>query len=107
MYKLLSHMTGDSVFTHQSGRFAEECKPYLFGWFPELKIANDFLGKKGLDEWISKTATPEEGIEMWLDELKILEPKIKDTYEVGQIPMVDHEIKHPYDELVAMLGKDE
>ena len=93
MYELLNHMTGDSAFTYQLGRFAEECKPWLFRWFPELKIANAFLNEKGLDECISKTATPEEGIVMWLNMLKTLEPKIKDQYDIGQIPMDDHDKK--------------
>jgi len=105
MYKLLNHMTGDSAFTHQLGRFADECKPWLLHWFPELKMANACLAK--LDGWIKRDKTGTgEGVKMWLAELKLLEPKIKDTYEVGQIPMDDHDVRHPYDELVSMLGTD-
>jgi len=107
IYVLLNHMTGDSVYTHQLGRFAEECKPWLFRWFPELKIANACVSN--LDGWImrDKTGTNEEGIKMWLTELKMLEPKIKDQYDIGQIPMDDHDKKDPYDELIVMLGTDE
>jgi len=107
MYQLLGHMTGDSPFTHQLGRFADECKPWLFRWFPELKMANAALPK--LDEWIKidKTGTKEEGVKMWLAELKLLAPNIKDTYQIGRIPMDDHDKKHPYDELVIMRGTDE
>ena len=107
MYELLNHMTGDSAFTHQLGRFAEECKPWLFRWFPELATASACLDK--LDDWIKrdKTGTNEEGIKMWLTELKMLEPKIKDAYSIGQIPMDDHDKKDAYDELVAMRGTDE
>jgi len=107
MYELLNHMTGDSAFTHQLGRFAEECKPWLFRWFPELATASACLDK--LDDWIKrdKTGTNEEGIKMWLTELKMLELKIKDVYSIGQIPMDDHDKKDAYDELVAMRGTDE
>lgn len=107
MYELLGHMTNDSPFTHQLGRFAEEYKPWLLRWFPELAIANACLDK--LDAWIKDdmTGTGQEGIKMWIAELKMLEPKIQDEYEVDQIPMDDHDKKHPWDELVAMRGSDE
>jgi len=107
MYEILSHMTGDSVWTHQLGRFAEECKPWLFRWFPELATASACLDK--LDEWIKKdmTGTAQEGIKMWLTEIKMLDPRIQDTYEIEQIPMDDHNHKDPYDELVIMRGTDE
>ena len=102
MYALLGHMTGDSPFTHQLGRFAEECKPWLFRWFPELATANACLDK--LDEWIKKdkTGTNEEGIKIWLTELKMLDPRIQDVYEIGQIPMDDHDRKEPYKERKIM-----
>ena len=44
---------------------------------------------------------------MWLAELKMMFSDIKDEYEIGQIPRDDHEVKHPYDELVEMRGSDE
>lgn len=106
MYELLGHMTNDSPFTHQLGRFAEECKPWLFRWFPELGMANGYLDK--LDAWIKKDQTDrQEGIKMWIAELKLLEPNIQDEYEIDRIPMDDHDKKHPWDELVAMRGSDE
>ena len=85
MYDLLSHMTGDSVWTHQLGRFAEECKPWPLRWFPELATASACLVK--LDDWIKKdkTGTAEEGIKIWLTELKMLDPRIQEAYEIGQI----------------------
>jgi hypothetical protein len=36
LYELLGWMTNDQPFTHQLGRFGEECKPWLLRWFPEL-----------------------------------------------------------------------
>lgn len=87
LYEILNHMTGDSAFTHQLVRFSDECKPWLFRWFPELKIANACLDK--LDKWIKidKIGTAQKGVKMWLAELKMLDPKIQDTYQVSQIPM--------------------
>ena len=106
MYKLLGHMTNDSPFTHQLGRFVEECKPCLFRWFPELSMANACLNE--LDKWIERDNTDgKEGIKMWIAEIKMLDDRIQDSYDVGQIPRDDHDIKDPYDELVIMRGTDE
>ncbi len=106
LYALLGHMTNDQPFKHQPGRFAKECKPWLFRWFPELGNANACLGK--LDEWIKREPTClDEGVKMWLTELRMLFPDIKEQYEIDQIPRDDHDHKNPMDELIAMRGTDE
>lgn len=106
LYEILGHMTNDSPFTHQLPRFGEECRPWLLRWFPELGIAEASL--RQLDECIAKAPTcPDEGVNMWLTELQMLQPELKAEYDVPQIPADDHERKHPYDELVAMRGTDE
>ena len=106
IYELLGWMTNDSPFTHQLGRFSEECKPWLLRWFPELVPVNACLDK--LDAWIKQSNDgPETGIFYWLAEIKLLFPTIRDKYDVPRIPQDDHERKNPYDELVAMRGSDE
>ena len=106
LYELLNHMTGDNLFTHQLPRASRECCPWLIRWFPELKPTLTAGGK--LDEWLAKSPTcPQEGIIMWLAELRMMFPKIKDEYIIGQIPQDDHDRKDPYDELVQMRGTDE
>jgi hypothetical protein len=107
VYELLGWMTNDSPFTHQLPRFAEECKPWLYRWFPELGIGEACLEK--LDEWLGKgkTGDTSEGVLMWLAELRSLQPSLKETYDVPRIPQDDHERKDPVAELVAMRGTDE
>lgn len=107
LYEILGWMTNDSPYTHQLGRFAEECKPWLFKWFPELGYAN--ACEKNLDDWIAKdqTGTAQEGIKMWLTELKMLFPEIKDEYEIGRIPSEAHTNKGPITELAEIMGKSE
>jgi hypothetical protein len=101
LYGILGHMTGDSPFTHQLGRFAEECKPWLFRWFPELaKVETN-----SLDELL-KLHGPEKGVEAWLHALLFC-GRCKAEYEIGQIPHDDHDIKNPIDELIAIRGTDE
>ncbi len=105
LYDLLGWMTRDTPYTHQLGRFNEECKPWLIRWFPELQpmLACGTL----LDNWVVKSDTVETAIFYWLAELRLMFPDIKDYYDVPQIPQDDHERKHPYDELVEIRGADE
>lgn len=106
LYELLEHMAGEAPFTHQLGRFGDECKPWLYRWYPELVSVEGRLDK--LADWIAKSQDgPETGIVYWLAEIKMLFPELKDEYEIGQIPRDDHEAKDSYDELVAALGTDE
>jgi hypothetical protein len=109
LYEILGHMTGDSPFTHQLGRFSEECKPWLLRWFPELASPEMRTAEQELADAIVSIASNRLGdsvIEPWL--AGIIEGGLaKSEYEVGQIPQDDHERKHPYDELVAMRGTDE
>ncbi len=39
LYELLGWMTNDEPFTHQLPRFADECKPWILQWFPELQTS--------------------------------------------------------------------
>lgn len=44
MQKLLSHMVGESLFTHATIRAANECRPYLYEQHPWLrKITQDMV----------------------------------------------------------------
>ncbi len=106
LYKLLNHMTNDNLFTHQLGRAGKECKPWLLRWFPELNAVQTYECK--LDEWL-KTAPdcPDEAVKMWLTELKMKFLDLKDEYNVKQIPMDDHDVTNPFDELIKIRGTDE
>lgn len=100
LYELLGWMTMDSPFTHQLGRFADECKSHLFRLFPELGLASACLPK--LDNWLEKSQDmPETGIRMWLTELQMLFPEIKKEYAIPQFPL-DHTVKNPIEELAEI-----
>ena len=94
MYELLGWMTEDSPFTHQLPRFAEECKPWLLRWFPELQEITDQIELK-CDAGCVQEAQ------------NAIISRFGPTMEIGRIPRDDHEIKDPYDELVIMRGSDE
>lgn len=46
IYEVLAWMTNDLPFTHQLGRFAEECKPWIYQWHPEIIKADKWIENK-------------------------------------------------------------
>lgn len=107
-YDILNHMTRDDLYSNQLPRVIGECKPWLLRWFPELSIVLAPASQDSLSRWIASAPTcPEEGVKMWLAELRMMQPALLEEYAVPQIPQDDHERKDPYDELVAMRGTDE
>lgn len=96
-YELLQWITMDTLNTHQFGRLADECRPDLFRLFPELAYASANLDS--LDRWLASAPTcPQEGIKMWLTELRTMFPQIQMQYDVPQFPIA-HAIKDPVTEL--------
>lgn len=109
LYEILGWMTEDSPFTHQLGRFAEECKPWLLKWFPELEVAGSSKNIARLDELCenakARCENLESALEMWFKWM--MEPGtagLKESYEVQRIPLDNHESKSPIEELVEMRG---
>ena len=100
LYSLLGWMVGESPFTHQLGRFSEECVPWLFRWFPELEAVNSRL--EALDKRLGSYVAAEQAIQIWLAGLKETNPDLKDSYEVPMIPRDDHAFKDAVDELRKM-----
>src|SRR5579864_6454672 len=92
LYKLLAYMAGEAPFTHQLGRFGEECKPWLLRWFPELANANT----DSLDEFL-KVECPEKAVETWL--ASCVSGGMSDSYDVLIMPAVDHKRIDPIEEL--------
>lgn len=103
LYQLLGWMTNDEPFTHQLPRFAEECKPWLLRWFPELSQAK----VEDLDLALSVPGvSPLDAIEKWLLDLQTV-AGLKAMYDVPRIPADDHDRKNPLAELVEMRGSTE
>lgn len=105
LYAILDWMTNDQNFTHQLPRVAEECKPWLFKWFPELAPCGVQSALDSFDRWrkADKTGTAQEAIKMWLTELKMMFPTLKDEYDVPRIHPPDHARKDPVKELIEMV----
>jgi hypothetical protein len=101
LYEILGWMTNDSPFTHQLGRFSNECKPWLLRWFPELMGVDD-LDLMFLSE-ICESLGPEEGCNAWLRDVA-RNRNLKDEYSVSMIPRDDHTPRDPVAKLVEMVG---
>ncbi len=104
MYKLLEHMTNDAPWTHQLPRFANECRPWLLRWFPELEPLTDKVNKF-CDNLPKKENLSLAAID---DFITCLEKEVgKEKYDVPRIPMDDHEKKDPLDEFAVMLDRSQ
>ena len=113
VYQILNYMTRDNLFTHQLGRAADECKPYLLKQFPWLasdefqgvvdKLKNSLANNKSSEgEMANKTASYI--VNSWLKKQVI--PKTGEFVEVEPLPSdTRYEHKEPIAELVKMAGK--
>lgn len=101
LYEILGWMTGDSPFTHQLGRFAEECKPILMETFPDLAVFNDRLD---LLDSMRDSDLPETAVDAWINWVKSDNPGIQDAYEVPKIEK--HEHIDALDELATMMNPE-
>jgi hypothetical protein len=56
IYRLLNHMTGDNLFTHQLPRAADECKPELLRQHPFLAgiVAPEFRDVTHVELWLAE-----------------------------------------------------
>lgn len=103
LYELLRWMTNDDPCTHQLGRFADECVPWLLRWFPELGAMEELV-KTEMARLKTKDPVYAEGfIEGVIERIG----GGKQEYDVPRIPADDHVVKNPYDELVEIRGTDE
>ena len=90
IYKILNFMTKDNLYTHQLGKAAEECKPYLLRQHPQL------------ENILLKNVTREN----WLKILGRLTDLYGEKLDVEPIPMDDHDKINPLQELEDMTGKN-
>lgn len=105
LYDILNWMTGDNLFTHVLPRAAEFARPILYRLFPVLGVAEACLGK--LDRWLAadKTEGKTEFLKMWLAELKMIQPELKDEYAIPSFKD-EWESKNPLEEAVNMFGAE-
>ncbi len=87
VYEITNWMTRKKLSIVEVVQASYRCKSLLLQLFPELQPA-EVASEKSLDEWIERAPTcPDEGVKMWLTELKMMFPNIKDTYDVPRIPV--------------------
>ena len=55
--RILGHMTGEPLWTHQLPRAAEECKPALLAQHPDLaavEVPDEFRDGEHVDQWLGE-----------------------------------------------------
>lgn len=105
IYDIMNHVTGDNLFTHVLPRAFKFAVPLIKAQYPEIVIADASL--KSLDDWmkLDKTGTGKEGLKMWLTELKMMFPAIKDEYAIESHSEAWLS-KNPIEELADMIPKE-
>ncbi len=106
LYDILGWMTNDEPYTHQLGRFMDECRPYLLRWFPELTTDSQDITKlnKLFADGEAKNESPQQAVEMWLAWMLETGVALKTSYDVPRIPRDDHTVRDPRIELIEMRG---
>lgn len=90
IYKILSFMTGDNLFTHQLARASGECKPVLLCQHPQL--ADVDAGGVNRDNW-----------RQWVAEQVA---KFGEFLPVTALAETEHVRRDPLAEAVEMMGAD-
>ncbi len=90
VYKILNFMTGDNLYTHQLGRVAEECKPFLLKQFPALAS-------------IDATEITRENASEWRDRQVAIHG---DQFSVDTLPPDAHHVIDPLSELAEKVHPD-
>ena len=90
VYKILNHMTGDNLFTHQLPRASRECAPHLLTQFPHLAAIN--AESVTADNWAA-----------WLHD-QVLEHG--NEFAVKPLPKDAHEFIDPMSELAEKVHPD-
>lgn len=104
--RMLKCMTGEAPYTHQLGRFASECKPWLIRQHPWLDGPAMRAELKALAECLDAAedmsdAGRERLAYGWLEKVAA---KFGAYHRVERIPMDDHDRIDPVEELIGMVG---
>lgn len=100
VYEILNHITGDNVFTHQIPRACRFAGPLVLADHPELSSAGTEAELRRLDDEITKSEIPMDGVRAWLSSLNL-----PADYEIQS--HADAWLKmNPVEELEGMVGKE-
>lgn len=90
IYDILGYLTGEAPYTHQLGRFMDECRPHLLRQHPALAaVTGSEVTTKNWQEWLAHQET-----------------MFGSTLEVRPIPKDDHAHRDPIQEAVDMVGAE-
>lgn len=104
VYKILSYMTRDSIFTHQIPRVSAQCRPFLCAQFPQLSgPAMDSSISALVAGLEDKPSNAKQICEEWLAAEAAF---YGEWHEVERSPADDYTPIDPMTEAVQMFGAD-
>lgn len=94
VYRILNYMTGDSLYTHQLPRAAQECKPALLAQHPRLleataKLPDEFRDKAHVYEWLAEQ-----------------ERVFGETLDIDPLVLKQGDYSNPIEDLCDMVGPE-
>jgi len=85
IYEILGWMADDLSFTWQLGQFVEECKPWIYRWYPEIIEADKMIENK-----LTEKCEPEDVKACQVAMLA----KFGDTITLQKVPQGSHNFKN-------------
>lgn len=106
VYKILNHMTGDNLFTHQLPRAGRECAPVLIATYPQLSKDDPTTARciAAMDRAI-EMGERESAVVGMVEKIRV-EHGLPEMLEVPQLLYSESAHSNPMEELIAMVGKD-
>jgi hypothetical protein len=101
VYDILNFMTGDTLFTHQLPRAANECRPWLARQHPQLESANDWAAAAMAT--IPEDAPPAARKVIIDSFIAAAVERFGETLLIEPIPADDHERKDALTELRELM----
>lgn len=107
VYKILSWMTDDDLYTHQLSRASSACEPLLKSFFPVLdtpEVKGDVEGfGDSLSEFGGDKLAIDEAVSDWLQNRAA---EWGEWFDVPRLPESTWKYRDPFAELVGMVGED-
>ena len=97
IYKVLEWMSSDCPFAHQLGRFAEECKYWIYQWHSEIIEADKWIKNKLIERC--------EAEDVKACQAEML-ARFGEAIALQKMPQGYHDTKNPFDELTEMCKKN-
>jgi hypothetical protein len=103
VYKILNHLTGDSLFTHQLSRVCREVKPLIIEQIPILSDSCLEKSMQTLNELLDKTEDRQGKVDIIAHYMSALERAFGEYHKLRVLPDGSYNRIEPISELAEMM----